>query len=108
MSMIPDRYARAGRVRRSGHGLVMEIGASSYFLPPDEIPALLRDQVAEIVSSTGEQEGYAWLSPMAYPRKSEMSALIARQLYVVGFRELDRILSGDLGSAAVREFLKES
>ncbi|MDD1718499.1 MAG: hypothetical protein LUQ25_00435 [Methanoregulaceae archaeon] len=101
---IRDTYSRAGRARRSGRGLVMEIAGGSYFLPPEEIPLLVGDQVVEVIGRTGEQEGVAWLSPMVQPKKHELTALIERQVYVLPVREMERLLSGAQSSAVVREY----
>lgn len=101
---IRERYSRAGRARRSGHGLVMEIAGSSYYLPPDEIPLLMHDQVVEVVGSDGDREGLAWLSPLVQEKKHELTAVISRQVYVLGARELERLLAGVRASAIVREY----
>ncbi len=82
----------------------MEIAGSNYYVTQEAIPVLLRDQTADVLDDSGEQEGVAWLSPMIYPEKHELSALIRNQVFVVGFREMNRVLHGEQTKALVREF----
>ncbi len=97
-------YTRAGSARRCGKGLVMEIAGSNYHLTKEAIPALLMDQAADMLDDSGEQDGVAWLSPMIYPEKHELSALIRDQVFVVGYREMTRVLQGKQTKAVIREY----
>jgi hypothetical protein len=82
----------------------MEIAGSNYHLTQEAIPALLMDQTADVLDDSGEQEGVAWLSPMIYPEKHELSALIRNQVFVIGYREMNRVLHGEQTRALVREY----
>lgn len=97
-------YTRAGTARRSGRGLSMEIAGSRYFIIPDDIPPLLFHRSVEIVDPAGEREGTAWLSPILGQKKQELTALIQQKLYVVGYRDLNRILAGQALMVPVKEF----
>jgi len=97
-------YTRAGTARRSGRGLSIEIAGARYFIVPEDIPALLFHRAVEVVDPSGEREGTAWLSPLHGPKKEDLSALIRQHLYVVGYRDLSRILAGDSLLAPVREY----
>src|SRR5512137_1090030 len=89
-------YTRAGTARRSGRGLSMEIDGSRYFILPDDISPLLFHRSVEVVDPAGEREGTAWLSPILGPKKRELAALIQQNLYVIGYRDLNRILEGQV------------
>lgn len=97
-------YTRAGTARRSGRGLSMEIAGSRYFITPEDIPPLLFHRSVEVVDPAGEREGTAWLSPILGPKKQELTALIQQKLYVVGYRDLNRILEGQAMMAPVKEY----
>jgi len=97
-------YTRAGTARRSGRGLSMEIAGSRYFITPEDIPPLLFNRSVEVVDPAGEREGTAWLSPILGSKKRELNALIQQKLYVVGYRDLNRILAGQLMMAPVKEY----
>lgn len=97
-------YTHAGNARRSGRGLSLEISGSRYFIIPEDIPALLVCRPVDVVDHRGEREGTAWLSPIIGSRKQDLTTLIERHLYVVGYRDLTRILGGYPGTAPVREY----
>ena len=97
-------YTRAGTARRSGRGLSMEIAGSRYFILPDDIPPLLFHRSVEIVDPAGEREGTAWLSPILGPKKRELAALIQQNLYVIGYRDLNRVLTGMVQVVPVKEY----
>lgn len=82
----------------------MEIAGSRYFIIPDDIPPLLCHRSVEVVNPAGEREGTAWLSPILGPEKRELNALIQRNLYVVGYRDLNRILAGQVPRVPVKEY----
>jgi len=105
MGKVPcSAYTRAGTARRSGRGLSMEIAGSRYFIIPEDIPPLLFHRSVEIVDPAGEREGTAWLSPILGPKKRELNALIQQNLYVIGYRDLNRILAGEVLMAPVKEY----
>jgi hypothetical protein len=97
-------YTRAGTARRSGRGLSMEIAGSRYFILPEDIPPLLINRSVEVVDPAGEREGTAWLSPILGPEKRELAALIQQNLYVIGYRDLNRILAGQVLMVTVKEY----
>lgn len=103
---VSVHYTRAGIARRSGRGLAMEIGGASFFITPEELPALLGNHSAEVVNHLGEKEGTAWLSPLASGPKQDLTALIRENLYVLTVRDLRRIISGSIPRAPVKEFHK--
>jgi hypothetical protein len=82
----------------------MEIAGSRYFITPEDIHPLLFNRSVEVVDPAGEREGTAWLSPILGSKKRELNALIQQKLYVVGYRDLNRILAGQLMMAPVKEY----
>lgn len=82
----------------------MDISGARYFIIPEDIPALLVSRMVEVVDQSGEREGTAWLSPILDSRKQDLTALIRRNLYVVGFRDFSRVLDGHARTAPVREY----
>lgn len=97
-------YTPAGTARRSGRGLFMEISGARYFIVPEDIPALMVCRPVDVVDHAGEREGTAWLSPILGAKKQDLTALIRQNLYVVGYRDLSRLLSGFSPAAPVREY----
>ncbi|HNQ25991.1 MAG TPA: hypothetical protein PKG69_04650, partial [Methanoregulaceae archaeon] len=105
MGKIPCiTYTRAGTARRSGNGLSMDIAGSQYFIVPDDVPSLFFHKSVDVVDPAGEREGTAWLSPIHGPEKHELTTLIERHLYVIGYRDLGRIFAGDAIAVPVREY----
>jgi hypothetical protein len=102
--VVSVAYTRAGTARRSGRGLSMEISGAQYFITPDDIPALMYHHPVAIVDQGGEREGTAWLSPILDHRKRDLTALIQQRLYVVGYRDLSRILDGHTQATPVMEY----
>jgi hypothetical protein len=102
-----DLYSRAGTARGSGKGLVMEIAGACYYITPEEMPELMKDQAADVVDLHGEREGKAWLSPIVYPRKQELTALIKERIYLIRYRDLNSILAGTGRHVLIREFHPE-
>jgi hypothetical protein len=97
-------YTRAGTARRSGRGLSLEVSGAQYFITPEDIPSLMIHHPVDIVDHGGEREGTAWLSPILDSRKRDLTALIRQRLYVVGYRDLSRILNGYSQTAQVKEY----
>jgi hypothetical protein len=97
-------YIRAGTARRSGRGISLDISGARYFITPEDIPALMISRMVEVVDQSGEREGTAWLSPLLDCRKQDLTALIRRHLYVVGYRDLSRVLDGHILTVPVREY----
>ncbi len=82
----------------------MDISGARYFIIPEDIPALMVSRMVEVVDQSGEREGTAWLSPILDARKQDLTALIRRNLYVVGYRDLSRVLDGHTRTAPVKEY----
>jgi hypothetical protein len=101
---IQPTYTKAGIVRRTGLGLVMEIAGASYYITPDDVPSLLFDKGAEVVNHVGEPEGTAWLSPAITEKKQELTALIRERIFIVRYDEMKRVLLGDQSLAHVKEY----
>jgi hypothetical protein len=97
-------YTHAGTARQSGRGLSMEISGARYFIVPEDIPALLVCRFVEVVDHAGEREGIAWLSPILDAKKQDLTALIKQNVYVVGYRDLHRVLDGGFPAVPVREY----
>jgi hypothetical protein len=102
-----ELYTRVGTARGSGKGLVMEIAGACYYITPDEMPELMMDRAADVVDLHGEREGTAWLSPIIYPRKKELTALIKERVYMIPYRDFSGILAGNGHRVLVREFHSE-
>lgn len=102
-----ELYTRAGTARGSGKGLVMEIAGACYYITPEEMPELMKDQAADVVDLHGEREGTAWLSPIIYPKKQDLTALIKERVYMIPYRDLSSILAGNGRRVVVREFHPE-
>lgn len=82
----------------------MEISGARYFIVPDDISALMVCRPVDVVDHVGEREGTAWLSPILGAKKQDLTALIRQNLYVVGYRDLHRLLDGCSPAAQVREY----
>jgi len=82
----------------------MEIAGTQYFITPDDIPALMYNHPVDIVDPRGEREGTAWLSPILDPRKRDLTILIQQRLYVVGYRDLSRVLNGYTAATPINEY----
>jgi len=82
----------------------MEISGSRYFIIPEDIPALMICRPVDVVDQSGEREGTAWLSPILDAKKQDLTALIRKNLYVIGCKDLNRILTGCSSGVPVREY----
>lgn len=105
--VVCELYTPAGSARLSGKGLVMEIAGTRFYITPEEIPVLLNDQAAEVVDFHGEQEGTAWFSPLISVKKRELTALIHQKVFIMHYRDINRVISGDRLCAPVKEFHHE-
>ena len=103
-AVIHETYQKAGVLMRTGLGLVMEISGSRYYIPPEEVPALLINEGVEVVNPEGEREGTAWLSPAISEKKQDLTALIRERVFVVRYDEMKRVLLGDRARAPVKEY----
>lgn len=96
-------YTRAGTARRCGKGMALIVGDCTFYLPPEEVGVLFSNRQAAIVNDEGEQEGMAWLSPLHAEKKQDLNALIMDRLFVVSYRDLHALLSGNREGIRVRE-----
>ncbi len=101
---VHETYTRAGNARLCGKGVALELRGLEYHLRAESMTSLFRGKVADLVNPDGEEEGRAWLSPISAPQKQEFVALIGPRLYVVGYRDFSRLLSGTRPVARVQEY----
>jgi hypothetical protein len=104
MQRIPDSYIRAGTMKRSGEGIVLEIGGGTYYLLKSDCVLLSSGQSAGLVNNSGEEEGCAWLSPVREAKKKDLVSNLHGRIYVVSWREVQRILNGQVHLAKVLEY----
>jgi hypothetical protein len=105
--VVCELYTPVGSARRSGKGLVMEIAGGRFYITPEEILVLSSDQAAEVVDFHGEQEGTAWFSPLISVKKRDLTALIRHKVFIMHYRDIKRVISGDRPRAPVKEFHPE-
>jgi hypothetical protein len=103
--VIHEPYQNRGTMRRSGQGLVIEVCGSEYFIIPESVHELTTDRTVEVVNRDGEQEGTAWFSPLTGGTKRDLTALIHTHVFVVPGREMKRLLTGQVSTSVVREFI---
>jgi hypothetical protein len=82
----------------------MEISGARYYIVPEDIPALLVCRSVDVIDQAGEREGTAWLSPILDTKKQDLTAIIRQSVYVVGYRDFNRILDGHSPAVPVREY----
>ena len=105
---IPDSYTRAGTIKSSGESIVLEINGGLYYLMKSDIALLSSGQSAGLVLHTGEEEGCAWLSPVRESKKKDLVSNLHGRIYVVSWREVQRIINGQIHLAKIFEYsLKE-
>jgi len=97
-------FTRAGIARRSGRGGSFALAERTFYLPPEEGGGLFSDRNAAIINDEGEEEGMAWLSPVMANKKHDLTALIQDRLFLVSFRDLQALFSGDRDGIIVREY----
>jgi hypothetical protein len=105
--VVCELYTPAGSARRSGKGLVMEIAGARFYITPEEILILSSDHAAEVVDFHGEREGTAWFSPLISVKKKELTALIRQKVFIMHYRDIKQVISGDRTCAPVKEFHPE-
>jgi hypothetical protein len=101
---ILNTYSKAGVMKKSGEGLLLELPGDRYYLTAPDIMILVSDQPAGIINSTGDEEGCAWLSPLREARKLDFVASLHGHIYVIRWREVQRLLSGKAHLASVLEY----
>jgi hypothetical protein len=104
MKCIPDSYTRAGTMKRSGESIVLEINGGLFYLMKSDYLLLSSGQSAGLVTDTGEEEGCAWLSPVREDKKKDFVSTIHGGIYVVSWREVQRIINGQIHVAKIFEY----
>jgi len=99
-----ETYSNAGILKRAGRGLVMDIAGAEFFLLEEDIRALMSNQMADVVNHVGEAEGFSWLSPLIAPKKRDMTSLIDRHIYIVNFRDFDRVRNSERHYTVIKEY----
>jgi hypothetical protein len=85
---------KAGTARLSGgSGLVFRFDTFVCYLPPHLMGDLLANGSAHLLSGDGDRIGKAWLSPLLYHEKQELTLHVARKLYSLSWVEVRRILT---------------
>jgi hypothetical protein len=101
---ISDSYTKAGIMKKSGESIVLEIGDNRYYLMRSDYILLSSGQSAGLVNEAGEEEGCAWLSPIREERKKDLISNLHGRIYIVSWREVQRILNGQVHLAKVLEY----
>jgi hypothetical protein len=99
-----ETYSDAGILKRTGKGLVMDIAGAEFFLPEEELRALMRNQMADVVNHQGEEEGLSWLSPLISSKKVDMTTLISRHIYVVNYQRFNRVVHQGQDHTVIKEY----
>lgn len=106
--LISDSYTHAGTMKKSGESFVLELRGGTFYLMKSDCILLSSDQSAGIINDAGEEEGCAWLSPVREPKKKDIIFNLHGRIYVVSWREVQRIMNGHVHLAKVQEYsLKE-
>jgi hypothetical protein len=101
---IGETYSNAGILKRAGRGLAMDIAGAEFFLVEEDLHVLMSNQMADIVNPVGELEGLSWLSPLIAPKKRDMTTLIDRHIYIVDYRDFDRVIHGYRQQTTIKEY----
>jgi len=101
---ISDSYTRAGSMKRSGVAIVLELREGTFYLMKSDYILLSSGQSAGIINDAGEEEGCAWLSPVREAKKKDLVFNLHGRIYVVSWREVQRITNGQVHLAKVLEY----
>jgi len=101
---ISDSYTKVGTMKKSGESIVLEIEDIRFYLMRSDYALLSSGQSAGLVSESGEEEGCAWLSPIREERKKDLVSNLHGRIYVVSWREVQRILNGQVHLSRVFEY----
>lgn len=102
--LISGSYTKIGTMKRSGEGIVLEIGDIRYYLMKPDYNFLSTGQSTGLVNDAGEEEGCAWLSPVRESKKKELVSSLHGRIYVVNWRKAQRIMNGQVHLANVFEY----
>lgn len=101
LSLI-KKGGKAGTARLSGDsGLVFHIGTFICYIPPQLMGQLVGRGVTEVLSGDGERIGRAWLSPLLYQEKQELTLHVGKSLYALSWQDAKRILTNARSEAPV-------
>jgi hypothetical protein len=85
---------KAGTARLCGNsGLVFRIEGRVCYLPPHEMHSMCARGSAPVVSGDGDRVGKAWLSPLLYPEKQDLTLHVGNRLFSVSWPDVERIIS---------------
>jgi hypothetical protein len=102
--LISDSNTHAGTMNISGEAIVLEISGGTFYLIKSDCNLLSSGQSAGIINDTGEEEGCAWLSPVRETKKKDLVFNLHGRIYVVRWREVQRILNGQVHTAKILEY----
>ncbi|MEI7432949.1 MAG: hypothetical protein WCJ93_01720 [Methanomicrobiales archaeon] len=102
--LISDSYTRAGTMNMSGEAIVLEIGGGTLYLIKSDCILLSSGQSAGVINEAGDEEGCAWLSPVREAKKKDLVFNLHGRIYVVSWREVQRIMNGQVHLAKVLEY----
>jgi hypothetical protein len=97
-------YTIIGIMKKTSGVIVIELPEGEFHLTSPDMALLPAGQPALVISSTGDEEGGAWLSPVCEAKKKDLVMNIHGHIYVTGWREVQRILTGTIHRAKVLEF----
>ncbi len=97
-------YSKAGIVKRSGTGIILELADDRYYLTPEDIPLLQGNKPVSIIDGAGEIWGCAWLSPIREHKKKDIIATIRDRIYVISLVETMRLLTGRVHTIPISEY----
>ena len=100
-----DPYTRAGTMKKSGEAIVLEIWGETFYLIKSDCIQLSSGQSAGIINDAGDEEGCAWLSPVREAKKKDLVFNLGCRIYVVSWREVQRILNGQVHLAKIFEYV---
>jgi hypothetical protein len=101
---ISDSYTQAGTMKKSGESIVLELRGGTFYLMESDCVLLSSEQSAGIINDAGEEEGCAWLSPVREAKKKDIIFNLHGRIYVVSWREVQRIMNGHIHLAKVLEY----
>lgn len=105
--MISGSYTKVGTLKRSGEGIVLEMGDLRFYLMKSDYVLLSTGQSAGLVNDSGEEVGCAWLSPVWEMKKKDLVSNLHGRIFVVSWREVQRIMNGKIHLAKVLEYSSE-
>jgi hypothetical protein len=102
--LVSESYTKAGTMKMRGEGIVLEIREGTFYLMKSDCFLLSAGQSAGLFNNNGEEEGCAWLSPIREAKKKDLVFTLHGILYVVSWREVQRIINGQVHLAKVLQY----